>query len=115
MTTATGGAAKDQVARLLRLVPFLHSRGQVSLEEAARVLGVAPEQLEKDLRVLFLCGLPGGYPVIRHDSTPRRLCTGIHWVERTWMVVNRGFGFSGMPVRLFCPAEVLDLRLTRMT
>jgi predicted MPP superfamily phosphohydrolase len=77
-------------------------------------------QLQPDL---FLAGhthggqvcLPGGYPVIRHDSSPRRLCTGIHWVERTWMVVNRGFGFSGMQVRLFCPAEVLDLRLTRMT
>jgi predicted MPP superfamily phosphohydrolase len=76
--------------------------------------------LEPDL---FLAGhthggqvcLPGGYPILRHDSSPRRLCTGIHWIERTWMVVNRGFGFSGMPVRLFCPAEVLDLRLTRMT
>ena len=32
------------------------------LDEAARVIGVPPEQLEKDLRVLFLCGLPGGYP-----------------------------------------------------
>ena len=59
--------------------------------------------------------LPGGYPVVRHDSSPRRLCSGIHWVDHTWMVVNRGFGFSGMPVRIFCPAEVLDLRLTRMT
>ena len=72
---------------------------------------------------LFLAGhthggqvcLPGGYPLIRHDSSPRRLCTGIHWIDRTWMVVNRGFGFSGLPVRLFCPAEVLELRLTRMT
>jgi proteasome accessory factor C len=62
MSTATAGAAKDQVARLLRLVPYLHARDQVSLDEAARALGVAPEQLEKDLRVLFLCGLPGGYP-----------------------------------------------------
>jgi len=62
VSTATGSAAKDQVARLLRLVPFLHSRGQVSLDDAARVLGVAPDQLDKDLRVLFLCGLPGGYP-----------------------------------------------------
>lgn len=59
--------------------------------------------------------LPGGWPILRHDSSPRRLCSGIHWADRTWMVVNRGFGFSGMPVRLFCPAEVLDLRLTRMT
>lgn len=62
MSTATTGAAKDQVARLLRLVPYLHARDQVSLDEAARALGVPPAQLEKDLRVLFLCGLPGGYP-----------------------------------------------------
>jgi proteasome accessory factor C len=61
MTTSTGGA-KDQVGRLLRLVPYLHGREQVSLEDAARVLGVPPDQLDKDLRVLFLCGLPGGYP-----------------------------------------------------
>jgi proteasome accessory factor C len=50
------------VARLLRLVPYLHHREQVSLDEAARVIGVPPEQLEQDLRVLFLCGLPGGLP-----------------------------------------------------
>ncbi|HEX4685199.1 MAG TPA: WYL domain-containing protein [Nocardioides sp.] len=62
MSTATTGGAKDQVARLLRLVPYLHARDQVSLEEAAGALGVPPAQLEKDLRVLFLCGLPGGYP-----------------------------------------------------
>jgi len=65
MTTTAGtsaGAAKDQVGRLLRLVPYLHGREQVSLDEAARVIGVPPEQLEQDLRVLFLCGLPGGLP-----------------------------------------------------
>jgi proteasome accessory factor C len=60
--TGAGGAARDQVGRLLRLVPYLHGREQVPLEEAARVMGVPPEQLDKDLRVLFLCGLPGGYP-----------------------------------------------------
>jgi len=71
---------------------------------------------------LFLAGhthggqvcLPGGYPIIRHDTLPRRLCSGIHWVDRTWLVVNRGFGFSGLMVRLFCPPEALELRLTRM-
>ena len=62
MTAASAGAAKDQVGRLLRLVPYLHGREQVPLDEAARVIGVPPEQLDKDLRVLFLCGLPGGYP-----------------------------------------------------
>ena len=71
---------------------------------------------------LFLAGpthggpvcLPGGWPVIRHDKLPRRLCSGVHWVDRTWLVVNRGFGFTNVPVRLFCPAEVLELKLTRM-
>ena len=58
--TATG--AKEQVARLLTLVPYLHARGGVRLNEAARDLGVPERQLVKDLRVLFLCGLPGGYP-----------------------------------------------------
>ena len=55
-------AAKEQVARLLTLVPYLHSHDQVRLEEAARTLGVDPEQLLADLKVLLMCGLPGGYP-----------------------------------------------------
>lgn len=59
-TPAQGAAA--QVARLLALVPYLHARGEVRVEEAAHALGVAPKQLVKDLKVLFLCGLPGGYP-----------------------------------------------------
>ena len=56
------GGAKEQVARLLTLVPYLHSRGEVSLTEASEALGVAPAQVVKDLRVLFMCGLPDGYP-----------------------------------------------------
>jgi proteasome accessory factor C len=55
-------SAKDQVARLLTLVPYLHAHGEVRLDEAARALGVAPDQLFGDLKVLFMCGLPGGYP-----------------------------------------------------
>ncbi|MFC6285257.1 helix-turn-helix transcriptional regulator [Nocardioides sp. GCM10027113] len=54
--------AKDQVARLLRLVPYLYARGSVRLDEAATDLGTAPAQLLRDLKVLFMCGLPGGYP-----------------------------------------------------
>jgi len=56
------GGAREQVARLLTLVPYLHSRGQVRLDEAAEALGTTPEQVRRDLRVLFMCGLPGGYP-----------------------------------------------------
>lgn len=62
MSATTAGAAREQVSRLLRLVPYLHARDQVSLDDAARVIGVPAQQLEQDLRVLFLCGLPGGYP-----------------------------------------------------
>ena len=54
------GGAKDQVARLLTLVPFLHTHGQVRLEDAAHALGVPSPQLVKDLKVLLMCGLPGG-------------------------------------------------------
>ncbi|MEJ7796310.1 MAG: DeoR family transcriptional regulator, partial [Nocardioides sp.] len=56
------GGAREQVARLLTLVPYLHSRGQVRVDEAAEALGTTPEQVRRDLRVLFMCGLPGGYP-----------------------------------------------------
>jgi proteasome accessory factor C len=56
------GGAKEQVARLLNLVPYLNSRGQVRLDEAAADLGVTQKQMLADLKVLFMCGLPGGYP-----------------------------------------------------
>ena len=55
-------AAREQVGRLLALVPYLHQRGEVRISEAARALGVDAAQLDKDLRVLFMCGLPGGFP-----------------------------------------------------
>jgi len=55
-------SAKDQVARLLTLVPYLHAHGEVRVDEAAQALGVGPDQLFRDLKVLFMCGLPGGYP-----------------------------------------------------
>lgn len=70
---------------------------------------------------LFLAGhthggqvcLPGRIPILRHDSLPRRLCSGVHSWNDTWLVVSRGFGFSGLPVRAFCPSEVIELTLTR--
>src|ERR687889_2196066 len=59
---SAASGAKDQVARLLTLVPYLHSHPQVRLDETARAVGSTPEQVVKDLGVLFMCGLPGGYP-----------------------------------------------------
>jgi proteasome accessory factor C len=62
MSAPQAGGAKEQVARLLTLVPYLHTREEVRLDDAARALGVPPAQLLRDLRVLLMCGLPGGYP-----------------------------------------------------
>lgn len=55
-------AARQQVGRLLALVPYLHQHGEVRISQAAEALGVDAAQLDRDLRVLFMCGLPGGYP-----------------------------------------------------
>ncbi len=70
---------------------------------------------------LFLAGhthggqvcLPGGIPIIRHDSLPANMVGGIHRFHGTWLVVNRGFGFSSLPLRLFCPAEVIEIHLRK--
>jgi proteasome accessory factor C len=51
--------ARDQVARLLALVPYIQARREVPLEEAAEEFDVKPAQIVKDLNVLWYCGLPG--------------------------------------------------------
>ena len=45
VTDGGPGGARDQVARLLTLVPFLHIRGQVRLDDAAAALGMTPAQV----------------------------------------------------------------------
>lgn len=57
-----GTGARDQVARLLTLVPLLHGRDGLNVAEAATMLGATPAQVVKDLKVLLMCGLPGGMP-----------------------------------------------------
>lgn len=55
--------------------------------------------------------LPGGVPILKHDSLPRRLCTGIHRVGPTWLVIPRGIGTTTLPLRVFCPPEVIEMRV----
>lgn len=62
MSTRPAAGARDQVARLLTLLPFLHTHDEVRLAEAAELLGSTPDEVLSDLRVLFMCGLPGGLP-----------------------------------------------------
>ena len=52
-------AARAQVARLLALVPYLNSHPEVALERAAVDFGVSADQIVRDLKVLWYCGLPG--------------------------------------------------------
>lgn len=51
--------AREQVARLLALVPYIQARREVSVEQVAADFGVGPGQIAKDLNVLWFCGLPG--------------------------------------------------------
>ena len=56
------GGSREQVTRLLALAPYLQKRGDVALQEVAADFGITPAQVLKDLRVLYLCGLPGYGP-----------------------------------------------------
>jgi proteasome accessory factor C len=56
--TSTAGS-RDQVNRLLALVPYLRARESVSVDEAAKEFGVKPATIRRDISVLMFCGLPG--------------------------------------------------------
>ena len=60
--TSTADTAPDQVARLLALVPYLLARGEVRLDEAAAHFDTDADQIERDLRLLFMTGLSPGLP-----------------------------------------------------
>lgn len=59
MTTPTAAA---RLSRLMALVPWLIQNDGVTIDVAAAHFGVRPEQLEKDLWLLIVCGLPGYGP-----------------------------------------------------
>jgi proteasome accessory factor C len=53
----------DRMTRLLSLVPYLTARPDgVPLAEVARDFGVPERQLQRDLELLWMCGLPGYGP-----------------------------------------------------
>jgi proteasome accessory factor C len=58
----SGAAAADWVARLLNLVPYLQARPGIRIADAAADLGISERQLRDDLRLLWVCGLPGYGP-----------------------------------------------------
>jgi predicted MPP superfamily phosphohydrolase len=101
---------------------FLHSLGPKSPNSVRIALCHYPDLIRRCRFLhadIFLAGhthggqicFPGKIPVIRHDSLPPQLVSGTHRIHDTWLVVNRGFGFSSIPIRLFCPAEVIEIIL----
>ncbi|GGL24032.1 WYL domain-containing protein [Phycicoccus endophyticus] len=56
MASAPQETATARLSRLLTMVPWLVNRQGIDLAQAADDLGVSTEQLEADLRLLFLCG-----------------------------------------------------------
>jgi len=55
--------------------------------------------------------LPGERAILSHDSLAKSMCKGAHGYEGTCLIVSRGFGFSTLPLRVFCPAEVVEIEL----
>ena len=53
--------ARDQIARMMALVPYLNGK-EIPLAEVAELFGVTPKRIVDDLNVLYLCGLPGLMP-----------------------------------------------------
>jgi proteasome accessory factor C len=43
-------------------VPYLLARPQSPVEEVAKTFGVSVDQLHKDLKLVWMCGLPGYFP-----------------------------------------------------
>jgi predicted MPP superfamily phosphohydrolase len=54
---------------------------------------------------------PDGSPLFRQDTLPPTMCTGVHRINDTWMIVNRGIGAAGLKMRLFCPPHAVQITL----
>ena len=56
-------ASNPRLARLIDLVPFITSHQGVSIVELAKKFNVTVAEIEKDLWLLYMCGLPGQTPL----------------------------------------------------
>ena len=56
-------SALDRTARALDLVPYLLEHQGISISELAMVFGVTEKQINEDLVLIHMCGLPGYTPL----------------------------------------------------
>lgn len=96
-------STREQVPRLLSLVPYLQARPGAPMTEVAAEFGITPAQLRKDLSVLYMCGLPGLLPgdLIEIDMES---------VDGEGVIFLTNAEFLARPLRL-TPGEVLPLIL----
>ena len=105
---------------------LLHSFGEPSSATFRLLLAHYPDQVRRIAPLaphLMLAGhthggqvcLPGGVPIIRHDSLPRHQVYGIHRFGPTWLHTSRGLGTSKWAIRAFCPPEMTVLTLRGTT
>ncbi len=58
--------------------------------------------------------LPGRKPLITHCLTGKAYATGLNpVVGNSFIYTTRGLGYSQLPIRLFCPAEIVQITLSR--
>jgi proteasome accessory factor C len=56
-------SALDRTARALDLIPFIVEHSGISIIDLAREFETEPQEILKDLNLLFVCGLPGYSPL----------------------------------------------------
>jgi proteasome accessory factor C len=56
-------AINKRLARLIDLVPYIAEHQGVAISELANKFGVTAAEIEKDLWLLYMCGLPGQTPL----------------------------------------------------
>lgn len=93
--------AQSQVARMLELVPYLQARGGVPVVDVARDFGVTPNQIVKDLNVLWFCGLP-------NSVTGDMIDVDMEAVKEDGVVRLSNAEYLTRPLRL-APSEALAL------
>ncbi|HYO07623.1 MAG TPA: metallophosphoesterase [Tepidisphaeraceae bacterium] len=101
---------------------FLHAQPPRRAGVPRIVLCHYPDLIRPSRRLrpdLYLAGHTHGgqmclwneWPPMTHDALPRRMCKGAHDYHGTCLLVSRGFGFTTAPVRLWCPAEVVEVEM----
>ena len=99
VTATAAVGAKDQVARLLTLVPYLKARGEVRLDEAAAALGVSRRAAAQGPQGPAGCAArPAACPTTSSTSTSPR------WSPRT-ATGSGPTGSSGSPTRTTSPSR----------